>query len=368
MKIAIVSNCDILLKGNLGIFKKMYGQANAFLEHDMQVDFFYNKSYRLFQENLNTKTIKKYTPRNSEHRYSKILDCIAMEQYDIVYIRYGFSDYYFLSFLYNIKLINNNIKTVIDFPTYPYDAEIKYDKGFFNIDKYFRKKIFQYVDFGVCYNGVDKIFNIPVYNIGNGIDLNNIHIKQDVKLHNKKEINLIGVANIAFWHGYDRVISGLRDYYDDGIKEYDINFYIVGVGSELGNLINMTKENGLNEHVKFLGAKNGKELDEVFNLCQIAVGTLGMYRKDLCDGADLKSREYCSRGIPFIYGYYDKDFSEDFKYALKVSNDNSNINIDDVINFYENISINEDVINCMRRYAEENLTWNKKVEVILNAK
>ena len=31
-------------------------------------------------------------------------------------------------------------------------------------------------------------------------------------LINKNQIVLIGVANVSFWHGYDRIIKGLKNY------------------------------------------------------------------------------------------------------------------------------------------------------------
>lgn len=364
MKVAIVANCDILSKNNLGIFKKMYGQAKAFLSYNMEVDFFYNKSYMLLKENINSKIIKKITPKSSEDKYLKIITLIEKNEYDIVYVRYTLSDYYFINFLYNIKLINKNTKVIIDFPTYPYDNEIKFDEEILNIDICFRKLLYKYVDFAICYNDVEKIFNIPAYNIGNGVDVSNIKLKNSKKIYDKKEINLISVANISFWHGYDRLIKGMIDYYSEKIQEYEINFYIVGIGNELASLTSLVEENNLNKHVRFVGAKNGKELDDLFDVCQIAIGSLGMYRKALNDGADLKSREYCSRGIPFIFGYEDKDFSENFKYALKVTNDSSNINIKDIIKFYKSLE-NNNISEEMRKYAEDNLTWNKKMKIIL---
>ncbi|ENK1242703.1 glycosyltransferase [Clostridium botulinum] len=364
MKVAVVANCDILSEDNLGVFKKMYGQIQAFLYYGNEIDFFYNKSYMLIKEDINEKTNETIRPCNSEDRYCKLIKYIKEKEYNLIYMRYPMSDYYFLKFLYNIKLINKNIKIVIDFPTYPYENEIKDNVDFLSIDIYFRKLLYNYVDFGICYNNVSKIFNIPVYNIGNGIDISTIKKKTHIEKINEKEINLIGVANLSFWHGYDRIINGIKNYYNNG-GNYTINFYVVGIGNELANLINIVEKNALKEYVKFLGVKKGNELDEIFNLCDIGVGSLGMYRKGLIDGSELKNREYCSRGIPFIFAYNDKDFPKNFKYAMKVKNDNSNIDINSIIKFYEELKTDNDVIYNMRSYAEKNLTWKKKMGIVL---
>ncbi|WP_434290094.1 glycosyltransferase [Clostridium botulinum] len=364
MKVAVITNCNVLDRTNLGVFKKIYGQIKAFLSYGFDANFFYKKSYILVKEDINIRKVSYMRPNCTEEMYNYILKNIKDIKYDLIYIRYPMSDYFFLSFLRNIKLINNNIKVILDFPTYPYDKEIINDKRMLNIDIYFRKLLNEFVDMGICYNNVNYIYDIPVCNIGNGIDVKNINKKNNIRKITDKEINLIAVANISFWHGYDRLIKGLAEYYK---KEhiYKIKFNIIGDGNEIRTLMDIVENENSNTYVKFLGVKKGKELDEIFNSCDIGVGSLGMYRKGLIDGSELKNREYCSRGLPFIFAYDDKDFQQNFKYCMKVNNDNSNIDINSIIEFYEDLKTDNNVIDNMRRYAEENLTWEKKMMSIL---
>ena len=42
-----------------------------------------------------------------------------------------------------------------------------------------------------------------------------------------KELNLIGVAEIHEWHGFDRIVKGLADYYSKP-QEYFVRFHVVG--------------------------------------------------------------------------------------------------------------------------------------------
>lgn len=72
--------------------------------------------------------------------------------------------------------------------------------------------------------------------------------------------------------------------------------------------------------------------------------------------------EYCAREIPFVYAYNDLDFNN-FKYSLKIENDKIS-NIEKVIEFYDSIK-NGNYIEEMRKYAEENLTWNKKMKPVI---
>lgn len=41
------------------------------------------------------------------------------------------------------------------------------------------------------------------------------------------ELHLIGVAEVHYWHGFDRLVRGLAAYYDRG-RSYKVYFHIVG--------------------------------------------------------------------------------------------------------------------------------------------
>ena len=52
----------------------------------------------------------------------------------------------------------------------------------------------------------------------------------------------------------------------------------------------------------------GKELDELFDLADFAIGSLARHRSHIDKIKTLKNREYAARGIPFIYSETDEDF------------------------------------------------------------
>ena len=60
----------------------------------------------------------------------------------------------------------------------------------------------------------------------------------------------------------------------------------------------------LKDKVIFHGALFGAELDDVFNQCQFAIGSLGRHRSGITRIKTLKNREYATRGIPFIYSEF----------------------------------------------------------------
>ena len=48
-----------------------------------------------------------------------------------------------------------------------------------------------------------------------------------------KELHLIGVAEVHYWHGFDRLVRGLADYYRNN-PEYKVYFHIVGPATRCG--------------------------------------------------------------------------------------------------------------------------------------
>jgi Glycosyltransferase len=363
MKLLMLCSADILTENNLGIFNKMFGQAEAFTSYGVDVDFIYNKLHFMILDKLYCNESVKYRPSSTNDYYNKILNLISVNKYDAIYIRYQLSDYYFLQFLEKLKKINLSKNIILDFPTYPYEYEIT-DKNILIKDNFFNKILCNYVSFGVCYNKVNSIHDIQVYPIGNGINLKNINLK-NMTIKKTNRLDLIAVANVAFWQGYDRVIEGLKIYYDNNHLDCLVYFNIVGLGNDITRLTTLVHKYNLEKYIIFHGYKSGKDLDKLYDDCDIAMSTFGMYRKNMKDGAALKVREYCARGIPFVIGYEDLDFASDFKYALNVSNDDTIININSIIEFYNNVYKDKNLVSNMRKYAEENLTWEAKLRPVI---
>ena len=91
-------------------------------------------------------------------------------------------------------------------------------------------------------------------------------------------------------------------------------------------------------------------------------GLMASHRRGLKEASILKAREYCARGIPFIYGISDPDFPPDFPYILRLPADESPIEIEDVLAFAKDVCADPDHPEKMRRYARENLDWSVKMK------
>ena len=125
----------------------------------------------------------------------------------------------------------------------------------------------------------------------------------------------------------------------------------------------MVDENKLNEYVIFHGPLYGEQLDEIFNISQIGIGSLARHRSGITHLRSLKNREYAARGIPFIYSEIDDDF-EHMSYVFKISPDDSPVNIDIVVEFYnsqvwDRQEIRNSIINT--------LSWKSQMQKVIDS-
>ena len=197
----------------------------------------------------------------------------------------------------------------------------------------------------------------PHLTIGNGFLVQSVPVR-GAPDYTDNDLHLLCVANVSRWHGLDRLLRGLATY--SGTPK--VILHIAGDGAELPHLQQLTDELGISDRVVFHGFTTGKDLDTLFDQCHIAVGSLGIHRIGLKEASILKAREYCARGIPFIYGITDPDFPPDFPYILHVPADESPIDIEQVLAFAKEVYADPDHPQKMRLYAEEHLDWSVKMK------
>ena len=129
----------------------------------------------------------------------------------------------------------------------------------------------------------------------------------------------------------------------------------------------LVKQLGLEKEVVFHGVKYGTELDEMFDYVDVGIGTLGLYRKQFSFSSILKIREYCARGLPFVYAGDDPAFEGQTAFCMQVPNDDSIIDVQAVMSFAENMRDKAGVMEDMRRYASSNISWKVQMQKIFTA-
>lgn len=296
--------------------------------------------------------------------YSGLSKYISENKINFLYVRNDHNaNPFLLKFLKETKKCG--VKIVMEIPTYPYDNEYV-QSGFVSkvnlfSDRLFRQFFKHCVDRIVTFTDFKEIFGIPSINISNGIDFNAIPTRKVPSSNN--EIRLLGVAEIHFWHGFDRVIEGLKDYYSKS-NEQKVYFDVVGKSftDDVEKLKSLAEKYGISEYVIFHGTKSGKELDEMFDKTDFGIASLGRHRSHIFKIKTLKNREYAARGIPFIYSEIDDDF-ENMPYIIKAPADESPIDIKSIIDFLKtnNITPNE-----IRDSIINELSWSNQMKKVVD--
>lgn len=339
----------ITLKPFVGIDKKIHGQLEALREYKI-------KGYPFY---ITKKMLLAYFSA-----FKRILNSKA----DVIYIR-NLGPFMFLLLPALTKVKTNKI-LILELPTplsgaYNELKNKKANKLIKNIRLFsFRLSfplVLKYFDIIIEYGNEDIKYKRGVENkivyLTNGISLREIPLKR--KHWSRKSLHLIGVANIAFWHGYDRVIKGLHEYYLSSPKS-EVYFHVVGEGPEKSSLIKLVKEYRLDKYVIFYGKKRGKDLEKIYEACDIAVSSLGLHRENFTTAATLKAREYCSRGIPFILAGRDPDFPENLPFVLYVSSTDEPVDIKKIFKFKTEVYKSMPKLSIiMRTYAKRQFTWKK---------
>lgn len=243
------------------------------------------------------------------------------------------------------KLKKLGVKSVTEIPTYPYDQEFV---GFpfttrlsLKVDQLFRHQLSRQMNAIVTFSDAEIIFGQRTIRISNGVDMDSIPLHQYQK-PSDGSIHLIGVAEVHYWHGFDRLIAGLGEYYNNATNPRQVFFHIVGGvwKSEMYDSIHapgfseLMDKYGIRDKVIFHDQLFGEELNIVFNQCCFAIGSLARHRSGITSIKTLKNREYATRGIPFIYSEQDSDFDQQ-PYVIKATPDESPIKIQEIIDFMD---------------------------------
>ncbi len=351
-----------------GVTKKIQAQCDGMRANGAEVHLYSIKSgddglYAV----IDGERIFSYGPRiirqiRLKTYYNHIVDYVTKNSIELVYVRFAL-DNPLMVFLYK-KLKKLSIKVYLEIPTYPYDNERNATTLFFKalvfIGKITRRYFRCYVDKVVTVQNYDSILGIPTVKISNGIDLSKIK-EREPQAHD--EFNMVGVAHIGFWHGYDRIINGIGDYYNKGGQE-DIHFYIIGDGNSImEELRELAQQRKVGDRIHFEGRKDSSELDPYFSIADLAIGSLAGHRKGIIDAKPLKCVEYAARGIPFIYSEHNSDF-DNTPFIMRFSEDDTPIDVENLLKFTSGIKYTP---SMMRKYVEDNLTWAKQMKRIMES-
>ncbi|MDF2849923.1 MULTISPECIES: hypothetical protein [Sphingobacterium] len=353
-----------------GISKKIFGQVKGLRECGAEVKLCYyevldsgHRAWIVEDEIIADLGKGPWAKSRKRWDFRGLTAYVSSERFDLIYMR---SYHNSSPFLINAvrKFRQTGAKVVMEIPTYPYDQEYirLIDKIMQVPDRFFRKAMASVLDGIVTFTEEEEIFGAKTIKISNGIDLNELPLRVK-KTHDEYEIHLLAVAEIHFWHGFDRVIKGLGIYYK-GNPTCKVFFNIVGNLSgarEQNEIFSAIEAAGVQEYVFLHGALWGKKLDLMFDQADFAIGSLARHRSGITFIRTLKTREYAARGIPFMYSEVDSDF-EDKPYILKAKPDESPIDIRQIVSYcssvdWEPLSIRNDIYE---------LSWRNQMKKVID--
>ena len=299
---------------NNGISKKIFYQVNALKACGLEVHLCYMDETSGKKRLIDDQIIADYgdgiiSKIKKRTEFSSVIEYAKENGIDFVYLRSNHNASYFTIQMVK-QMKQDGMKVVMEIPTYPYDAEYKaqgISRQIFQ-DKIFRDELAKHLDAIVTFSDYDEIFGQRTIRISNGIDFDNVKVKPSVN-NTPKELNLIGVAEIHTWHGFDRLVKGMAVYYSKPQK-YIVKFHVVGYFfSKEGEkeFRKVITDHHMERYVILYGKKHGGDLDTIFDYCDFGIGSLGRHRVGIDKIKTLKNREYAARGIPFIYSETDSD-------------------------------------------------------------
>lgn len=354
-----IAHINIFLSSNIiGVSKKLNQQAKLAKNLGLNIDFYLINSQTSSKDALICLQSKASRLKQKFFKLSIVKELVDLSKYDLIILRYPNADFSFLTYGFAHKTITEH-----------HTDEIKelrlYSNSIFNkarvvftklLDYYFLSRTRAIVgvtgEIARIQQAKQAQKNKPFFVFSNGISSKNVKKYTPKPLTNS--LDLIFVASsFAPWHGLEDLISFFRR----SNLELSVNLTLVGeINKNQEALINSLSIPNL--QIKALGLKNTQELDLLFDNAHLAISSLSLQTKVLKEACVLKTREYTSRGIPFIYGYKDVDFTGNEAFAMFV--DIQTLSFKDLLDFAHKTK-NGAFLDQSVLFAQSKLDWGIKL-------
>ena len=364
--ISLSAKDEVALK-SFGVMKKVLAQIkvlNLMFETKLDVKNVYNPKPLSVWDKLKIRL--PFFPVEKPWFYKKEYD-----KADFLYVRRPNIDCSLVQLFKKVKRRNPQCKIIFEIPTYPYIPEILRNGLMkelpFILKDYINHNLMRgYVDLITTYSPDTEIWGIKAMPIKNGVDFSSI--KMPKRRLSGKTIEVIEVSRANFWHGYDRFLIGMGEYYKNGGNR-NIIFHMVGDGMTVPQYHQLVKEYHLENHVIIYGDRSGEELEQIYEHAFIGLDGLARHRSGNFTNSSLKSREYAAMGIPFISSV-DIDFAEEtWPYVMHITQDETPVDMNEVIVFFDGIYSNKDcneIANEIRNYAKSRCDMSVVMQPVLD--
>lgn len=171
------------------------------------------------------------------------------------------------------------------------------------------------------YQNFTRVSNKKIFSYPNGIDINKISLADD----NRENKNVIHIAFVcgtfSEWHGLDLLIDAIEKFVSSSIK---INIHLIGK-------LPAKYLHKLESNSEFVihGYMSKDQYLKVISKCDIALGSLAMFRQNLHEGSTLKVREMLALGVPIYSTHIDSSLKDNSMFYFK----DSDVDIQNMIDF-----------------------------------
>lgn len=368
----------------VGVVRKIRWQVHAFeqLGYDVTYSLFRGNEYR-FTTGEQTEIKKIAGGRGLMKQFAKAAEeYLSSHRFDVLYIRLDRISFDIIR-ICRIARKNGAQCVILELPNYPYLADYLNSVndvpqltkralqrcrvlGFAAEDRLSGLFLRGLVDAVILIgNHADTFFGVKAMNISNGIDVDEMQPVPQKK--NPDEIVLVGVAGTLWWQAYDRILEGMYLYKKANPNRLPrIRFILVGGDAkEMPDFRAKIQKYGLEEDVECPGFKTGKELDEIYTRADAGVSTLGCYRRGLQSCSSLKAREYCAKGLPYIYTCEDSLKGRKVKFTLQVPNDSTPVDMEAVVRFVQECRSDPDLPLIEHQFARDHYDWKSIMKRVL---
>ncbi len=361
----------------MGYARKVFGQLQGFRALGVDMELIClgspNAIVRRRAKDVSTETplasFANLPFANRVHLFRAALEEIRQTRPDFVYTRYPLCDPLYVRFLSKVRSRWPACVLVAEIPTYPYGGINQQLLGGSRrilgvLDWVSRRWLRRYLDRVAVVDFDGPVLGVPSISIQNGIEVESIRLRRPGGL--ERDLRLLAAANLTFYHGYDRVLAGLREYAGQAGDRRPVWFELVAPeGDVLAQLRRTARRLGVSECVIFHGQRLGGDLDAVYDRCDVGIGALGWHRTEVRRASELKLREYAARGLPFVYTAEDRMFTADVPYWLRVAADDSPLDIRRVVEFANGVYRDPGVAEKIRTYARERLDWAARMKEVV---
>ncbi len=355
MRAAFLAN--VYLDKNEGIYKKIHAEAAALGNTIGKCDLMIGDSNGHGCRIVNMKNGRESTVRVKPIKAA--ISLIRKKNYDVLYIRLMIPGPSLLRLMSIAR--KKGVKVFYEIPTYPYYAEqIRTSRKKYRalakiaIDAFFSPFVYRLCSYMPVIKSNSGIKMKPqMVEITNGAKVDDIKAKAYPSSCDKA-FRMVTVGTLYPYHGYDRVLKGLKAC-NEKVDGKNVEFHVIGNSDTINDLKAFSKELGL-ERVFFHGTKTTEELNEMFESFDVGLGCLALHRRNADIDTTLKIIEYYCRGVPVVTSGISPLDKVSPDYTIHVVDNETPINIARIVKAYE--EIDQKKLQTLSTMAKRIFDWN----------